>query len=99
MSDFIEIDKKPVIFDDPDCCGDDKKECNHLQNKGYCSIFDSFIECNNFISIKCDECKTEWKTANKKQLKPCEKCKKPRGEDEHGAYICPCPHCGDEIPF
>lgn len=35
----------------------------------------------------------------KEKLKPCPTCKKPRGEDEHGSYICPCPNCGDEIPF
>jgi len=32
-------------------------------------------------------------------LKPCPKCGKPRGEDTSGCWICPCPHCGDEIPF
>jgi ferredoxin-thioredoxin reductase catalytic subunit len=32
-------------------------------------------------------------------LKPCPKCGKPSGEDESGAWICPCLHCGDEIPF
>lgn len=30
---------------------------------------------------------------------PCPVCKKPRGEDENGALICPCPHCGCEVPF
>ena len=33
------------------------------------------------------------------KLAPCPECKKPRGEDEQGAYICPCPHCGCDIPF
>lgn len=33
------------------------------------------------------------------KLTPCPECKKPRGEEENGAYICPCPHCGDEAPF
>lgn len=32
-------------------------------------------------------------------LEPCPHCKWPRGRDENGAYICPCPGCGDEIPF
>lgn len=34
-----------------------------------------------------------------KLSKLCPKCKQPRGEDEHGTYICPCPHCGDDIQF
>lgn len=37
-----------------------------------------------------------------KELTPCPKCKKPRGENEDGLWICPCPHCGcndDGIPF
>lgn len=33
------------------------------------------------------------------KLAPCHVCKKPRGEEENGAYVCPCPHCGDEAPF
>lgn len=33
------------------------------------------------------------------ESKPCPKCKNPRELDEHGALICPCPHCGCEIPF
>ena len=33
------------------------------------------------------------------KLIPCPTCKKPRGEEENGSLICPCPHCGDKVPF
>lgn len=40
-----------------------------------------------------------WLTEIEEKLSPCLICKEPRGYDEHGAAICPCPHCGDKIPF
>ncbi len=107
MSDFIEIDKKLVIFDDPEYCCDvleskTYRECRFIFfDSTYCVLYgnENEIELKTGLVQKCDECKTAWETAKKNYLKPCEKCKKPRGEDERGAYICPCPHCGDEIPF
>ncbi len=39
------------------------------------------------------------KGESEEKLTPCPKCKNPRGEDEHGTLVCPCPHCGDETPF
>lgn len=29
----------------------------------------------------------------------CYNCGKQRDENEDGSWVCPCPHCGDEIPF
>ncbi len=53
----------------------------------------SVFECINQGEMSCFEVQEEEKLA------PCPACKKPRGEEENGAYICPCPHCGDEAPF
>lgn len=39
------------------------------------------------------------KQEDPESLKPCPQCMKPRGKEKNGALICPCPHCGDSIPF
>jgi len=55
--------------------------------------------CCSCIRRPHDLCCSDNFRAAERKLTPCPECKKPRGEDENGAYICPCPHCGCEIPF
>ena len=107
MSNYIEIDKKPVIFDDPEHCGYKfgcRERCPNIYGK-LCSVFkvDLSTEQNCIAEkiklIKCPECKKAWQAAKERQSKPCPECKNLRGIDEDGAFVCDCKHCGDEVPF
>ena len=99
MSNYIEIDKKPVIFDDLYMCG----ECDYVNIENtvyYCNLFNIGLHESQWdCAVKCDECKKAWKAAKERQSKPCPECKNLRGIDEDGAFVCDCKHCGDEVPF
>lgn len=83
--------------------------------EGFCSLYidENFNEtkleyCSKAEEFKkCDKCKSDF-TKSKENLKAIEEkfslcqnthCKKPRGRYSDGSYVCPCPHCGDAIPF
>ncbi len=58
------------------------------------SVSQKHVGCINKGEVSCFEAQdTPVKT------EPCHDCKKPRELVEFGAFICPCPHCGDECPF
>ncbi len=74
----IEIDKKPLIFDDPELCqhSDFKnKRCLRLfRSAGVCGVFENKdgypIPLKKMYALyrKCDECKTAWKAAKEKPV-------------------------------
>jgi hypothetical protein len=106
MSNYIEIDKKPVIFDDPEYCNNSAHFCKNLDiDNADCVLFDENIKAiikeGRIIrrSIKCDECKTAWKAVKKRQSKPCSECDELIGIDPNGTYICLHRHCADHPAY
>ncbi len=71
----IEIDKKPVIFDDLEYCRTYKGEFDHMKTEKKCSLFNNekldHAEITYYI-IKCDECKAAWKKVKNKTMEPSE---------------------------
>ena len=80
MPDFIEIDKKPVIFDDKDHCRTYTGKCDHFREVGMIRCSDENYRCSLFnlgslkrsvpfyFVKKCQQCKAEWKKAKEKPL-------------------------------
>lgn len=106
MSNYIEIDKKPVIFDDPESCGDEHKKCEWFSiPNDFCNYFKTKIDNVDpfkfgfFKYKKCDECKTAWKSAKERQSKPCSECDELIGIDPDGVYICLHRHCADHPAY
>ena len=107
----IEVDKKPAIFDHESRCSDSSDICSFIRAGvciSFCRLFLDKIEEPSVLlkdsdnhSIKCPECKEEWKIAKDKQPKLCPVCDKPRGmiSDVGGGMVTPCPHCDDKVPF
>jgi hypothetical protein len=102
MSDYIEIDKKPVIFDDPEFCHNDDKRCKFLLgDSADCIFYESIngIDYSKRWVLKCDECKTAWKAAKLRQSRPCDECKDLIKIDNEGNFICDCHHCADHPAY
>jgi hypothetical protein len=63
MSDYIEIDKKPVIFNHEQNCTNNQDGCGFKisaeKNFHWCFLFRTQLHTLDFVK-KCAECKEEW---------------------------------------
>ena len=84
-------------------CGECPKTCCKYDNQHELILYCSKLEgktskiINKFKILP--NCPLEDYQETELSTDPCGTCKKPRKNTKNGYPVCPCPHCGCEIPF